>query len=61
VVARRAGISSAQCLGTVDPVVPDMGMRESNDPAGVARVGDDLLVPTEHRVEHKLPVSEAAR
>ena len=37
-----------------DAVVPDVGVGEGDDLAGVARIGDDLLVARQHRVEDQL-------
>ena len=41
-------------VGQVHAVVPDVRVREGDDLPGVGRVGDDLLVAGEHRVEHDL-------
>ena len=44
-----------------DPVVADVGVGEGDDLAGVGRVGDDLLVARQHRVEHDLAGGDPAR
>src|SRR5207342_1976797 len=43
-----------------DAVVADVGVREGDDLARVAGVGDDLLVAGEHRVEHDLASRDAS-
>ena len=47
-------------VGEVDPVVADVGRRERDDLAGVARIGDHLLIPGQHGVEHHLAGRHAA-
>ena len=42
-----------------DPVVADVGVGERHDLAGIARVGDDLLVAAQRRVEDRLAGDDA--
>ena len=46
-------------VGRVDPVVADVGIGEGDDLSGVGRIGDDLLVARQHRVEHGLAYGDA--
>jgi hypothetical protein len=48
-------------VGRHRAVVADVGVGERDDLSGVGRVGDDLLVAAEGRVEHDLAARHAAR
>ena len=54
---RPAGLE----VGGVDAVVADVRVGERDDLPGVRRVGDDLLVAGQRRVEHDLAAGDPAR